>query len=122
MGSYQTSIYEGYERMSDFKGQVHLKSYGIKEYNLMVLMLIAGLMVGYILRNETHITYSGDNFLKVKENYRGEIAKVERCTFDRGNFIQGMRPYYTCNVGLTITPVAALVPLCNCRIPNFAHA
>ena len=76
--------------------QIHLKSYGIKECNLLVLMVIAGLMVGYILRNETNITYSRDNFLKVETSF-GKIKEVERGTFDRARRELGLRPYFSCN-------------------------
>ena len=66
-----------------------------------ILLFVGGLLTFFIINElrerEIHITYSGDNFLKVEENWRGEIAKVERCTFDRARVIQGLRPYYTCD-------------------------
>ena len=50
-----------------------------------------------VFGNERHITYSEDKFIKV-ETKKGEIEKVERCTFERTtNSELGMRQYFTCN-------------------------
>ena len=54
-------------------------------------------IIDTVFRNKRHISYSGDTFLNV-ETWKGEVEKVERCTFERTtNRELGMRHYFTCN-------------------------
>ena len=97
MGSYQTSIYEGYERMIDYEKEMNDVWKNIRWLWFLVGGILTFYLLSEILASEVHITYSGDNFLKVEENWTGEIAKVERCTFERTRVELGLRPYFTCN-------------------------